>query len=64
MKRPWLALPSHTDNEELLWVDVVPGVEVNGIPVHHGHQIGPDCDCHPRIEMTIDKMIIIHKEDA
>lgn len=67
--RKWFTTP---DVASFLDYDEIPPVyhvlqgklEPNGDISHHGHLAQVDCDCRPRIEETLDKLIVIHKRDV
>lgn len=66
MLREWLVIPKA---DAYIFPDreichVVQGAKVNGGDTYHGHELSLDCDCRPRIEETLDVLIVIHRYDA
>ena len=67
MKRQWLVIPSESQEDGLVeHIDVVPGLHnAHGQALHHGHSLGPACDCRPTIlPRSDDILIIVHRSDA
>lgn len=70
MMRQWIAAPDpifspDARDEEIYVRHVVPGkLGETGEPITHGHILNADCDCKPRIEETLDTIIVIHRWDC
>lgn len=67
MQRQWIAV---LDTDERIREGpfirhVVQGQIGNvGEPIIHGHDLTLDCDCRPRVEETLDMLIVIHRPDV
>lgn len=67
MLRQWIAvLDADEEVREGPFIrHVVPGrIGEAGEPLIHGHILDAACDCRPRIEETLDTLIVIHRHDV
>jgi hypothetical protein len=57
----WLVIQDAEDDEDVEQIDVVPGRMIDGKPIHHGHILGPGCDCRPSICPHLSSVVVIHR---
>lgn len=57
----WLVIQDADDIDAVGQIDVVPGRIIDGTPIHHGHILGPGCDCRPTICPRISSVVIVHR---